>query len=144
MPPHVIAKTYLFEHPISALSTTSTRYGITSRDLLIATSNQLISLPKRLLDPRRPVIPQNGKVRGDEKEEGLVAYDPLIPDERKWAISHINEVPLIPQFLELMISFSGLYILLLVLHCWNQRHLSLDLVWIYFLQKLLLVEVLMF
>jgi hypothetical protein len=90
--PHVIAKTYLFDHPISALSTTSTRHGITSKDLLIATPNQLIALPKRLLDPRRPVIPKYGKLKADEKEEGLVAYDPLIPDERKWTISHINEV----------------------------------------------------
>ena len=92
MHPHVIAQTYLFDHPISALSSTTTRHGITSRDLLVATPNQLISLPKRLLDPRRPVIPKNGKIKGEEKEEGLLAYDPVIPDERKWTISHVNEV----------------------------------------------------
>src|SRR5271163_179693 len=82
--PYVIAQTYLFEHPISALSTTTTRHGITSRDLLIATPNQLISIPKRVLDPRRPVIPKNGKLKPDQKEEGLMPYEPLIPDERKW------------------------------------------------------------
>jgi hypothetical protein len=90
--PRVIAQTYLFEHPVSALTTTSTRHGITSRDLLVATTQQLIALPKRLLDPRRPVIPQGGKLKGDDKEEGLAPYEPVIPDERKWTISHINEV----------------------------------------------------
>lgn len=59
---------------------------------MVATTNQLISLPKRLLDPRRPVIPAGGKLKGDDKEEGLVAYDAAIPDERKWTISHVNEV----------------------------------------------------
>ena len=93
--PEVIAKTYLLDRPISALGSTSTRHGITSRHLLVATTNQLIALPKRLLDPRRPVVPKNGKVRGDEKEEGLVAYDAVIPDERKWTISHVKHVYLI-------------------------------------------------
>lgn len=92
MRPHVIAQTFLFDYPIAALSTTTTRHGITSRDLLIVTPNQLMSLPKRLLDPRRPVIPKNGKIKGDEKEEGLLPYDAVIPDERKWTISHVNEV----------------------------------------------------
>lgn len=94
--PRVIAQTYLFDHPVNALGTTSTRHGITSRDLLVATTHQLISLPKRLLDPRRPVVPKGGKMKSDEKEEGLVPYDPVIPDERKWTLSHVNEVyPLI-------------------------------------------------
>lgn len=90
--PRVIAQTYLFEHPVSALTTTSTRHGITSRDLLVATTQQLIALPKRLLDPRRPVLHAGGKIKGDEKEEGLLPYEPVIPDERKWTISHMNEV----------------------------------------------------
>jgi ER membrane protein complex subunit 1 len=90
--PRVIAQTYLFNHPISALGTTSTRHGITSRDLLIATPHQLISLPKRILDPRRPVVPKGGKITGDKKEEGLVPYEPVIPDERKWTLSHFNEL----------------------------------------------------
>ena len=90
--PRVIAQTYLFDHAIKDLTSTTTRHGITSRDLLVATTNQLISLPKRLLDPRRPVIPPGGKLKSDDKEEGLLAYDAVIPDERKWTISHINEV----------------------------------------------------
>jgi hypothetical protein len=90
--PYVMARTYLFDHPVHALSSTSTRHGITSRDLLVATAQQLIALPKRLLDPRRPLVPKGGKVKGDEKEEGLVPYDPVIPDERKWTLSHVNEV----------------------------------------------------
>jgi hypothetical protein len=74
------------------MTSTTTRHGITNRDLLVATTNQLIALPKRLLDPRRPVIPKGGKLKAEDKEEGLVPYDSVIPDERKWTISHINEV----------------------------------------------------
>jgi ER membrane protein complex subunit 1 len=74
------------------MSSTTTRHGITSRDLLVATPNQLISIPKRVLDPRRPILEKNGKLKAVEKEEGLFPYDPIIPDERKWTISHINEV----------------------------------------------------
>ena len=96
--PRVIAQTYLFDHTVKYMTSTTTRHGITSRDLLVATTNQLIALPKRLLDPRRPVVPKGGKLKGDDKEEGLVPYDSVIPDERKWTISHINEV-LIPYFL---------------------------------------------
>jgi ER membrane protein complex subunit 1, C-terminal len=53
----------------------------------------VISLPKRLLDPRRPVLPKGGKPTAEQKEENLFPYEPLIPDERKWTISHLNEVP---------------------------------------------------
>jgi ER membrane protein complex subunit 1 len=91
--PRVLAQTYLFEHPVVTLGTTSTRHGITSRDLLIATPNQLLSIPKRVLDPRRPLLPKGGKLSGPEKEEGLFPYESLIPDERKWTLSHVNDVP---------------------------------------------------
>lgn len=43
-------------------------------------------------------MPKGGSIKGDDKEEGLVPYDAVIPDERKWTISHINEVP-VPCFL---------------------------------------------
>jgi hypothetical protein len=90
--PHVIAQTYLFDQPVAAMTTTSTRHGITSRDLLVATTNSLLTLPKRLLDPRRPILPNGAKLTAEDKEEGLPPYDAIIPDEKKWTISHINEV----------------------------------------------------
>ena len=114
-----MAKTYLFDHPVHALSSTSTRHGITSRDLLVATPQQLLALPKRLLDPRRPIVPKGGKVNGDEKEEGLAAYDPVIPDERKWTLSHVNEVISPLTFVD--DSYLELQVCRRVLRSWNQR-----------------------
>lgn len=44
----------------------------------------MTSIPRRLLDPRRPV----GKPTSSDKEEFLIPYDPLIPPEPKKVISH--------------------------------------------------------
>ena len=90
--PHVIAQTYAFEHPIRGITTTITRHGITSKDLLVLTLNSLISLPKRLLDPRRPVLPEGKKPTAEQKEEGLIPYEAALPDESKLTVSHVYEV----------------------------------------------------
>lgn len=46
-------------------------------------TNALISIPRPLLDPRRPV----GQASKAEQEERLVVYDPVIPLEPKWIVS---------------------------------------------------------
>ena len=57
---------------IGSLGVTETRNGITTREILVGleNSNQLYSISKRILDPRRPA----GVPSADEKEEGLVPY----------------------------------------------------------------------
>jgi len=74
---------------VSALSTTSTTYGITVRDIIVANENhQIQSIPRRFLDPRRP----KRKPTNEELEEWLIQYDPLIPDDPKRMLSHNYQV----------------------------------------------------
>ncbi|KAF4624240.1 hypothetical protein G7Y89_g13934 [Cudoniella acicularis] len=89
--PHVITQTYLVPGAISHMSVTSTRQGITTRQLLctIASSNAIIGIPRTLLDPRRPVgrDPTPG-----EMEEGLFRYQPVIEFDPKLVLTHKREV----------------------------------------------------
>ncbi|XP_078001773.1 ER membrane protein complex subunit 1 isoform X2 [Phascolarctos cinereus] len=56
--PQVLQQSYIFPSSISAMEATITERGITSRHLLIGLpSGAILSLPKALLDPRRPEIP---------------------------------------------------------------------------------------
>uniref|UniRef100_A0A8C8AYW2 ER membrane protein complex subunit 1 n=1 Tax=Otus sunia TaxID=257818 RepID=A0A8C8AYW2_9STRI len=56
--PQVLQQSYIFPSAISAMEATITERGITSRHLLIGLpSGAILSLPKALLDPRRPEIP---------------------------------------------------------------------------------------
>jgi hypothetical protein len=67
--PVVLSKTFGLTKAISALGVTITRAGISSKQFLFATLNdQVISMDRRLMDPRRP----NGELKTSEKMEGLV------------------------------------------------------------------------
>uniref|UniRef100_A0A8D0PGT5 ER membrane protein complex subunit 1 n=2 Tax=Sus scrofa TaxID=9823 RepID=A0A8D0PGT5_PIG len=70
--PQVLQQSYIFPSPISAMEATITERGITSRHLLIGLpSGAILSLPKALLDPRRPEIPTE-----QSREENLIPYSP--------------------------------------------------------------------
>jgi hypothetical protein len=54
---------------------------------LLAVANgkqQIQSIPRRLLDPRRPT----GKPTAVEQEEWLIQYDPVLSDDPRRVISH--------------------------------------------------------
>ena len=71
---------------IQALATTTTKFGISLKNLLIATDREsLISIPRKLLDPRRPT----SKPSKAEAEEMLIPYAPLIPEDPKWILNHL-------------------------------------------------------
>ncbi|KAG7341174.1 DUF1620 domain containing protein [Nitzschia inconspicua] len=75
--PVVLAKTYAFSKQITALGVTSTRQGIGSQNILVASSDgALNSFLRKIFETRRPV----GEVKPDEKKEGLIPYRELIPD----------------------------------------------------------------
>jgi len=78
-------QTYVFPRGVTAMTSTSTSYGITMKDIIVANENyQIQSFPRRFLDPRRPKrTPTN-----QEMEEWLMQYDPLIPDDPKRVLSH--------------------------------------------------------
>jgi len=85
----VYEQSFVFPRGILAMATTSTKYGISVKDILIATDNgQIVSVPRRFLDPRRP----KRKTTTEEAEEWLIQYDPLLPDDPKRAISHQYQV----------------------------------------------------
>lgn len=52
--------------------------------------NQIISIPRRLLDPRRPM----GKPTSKDKEEMLIPYDNMIAIDTRKIISHEYQVRL--------------------------------------------------
>ncbi|XP_063001103.1 ER membrane protein complex subunit 1 [Elgaria multicarinata webbii] len=70
--PQVLQQSYIFPSAISAMEVTITERGITTRHLLIGLpSGAILSLPKALLDPRRPEIPTE-----QTREENLMPYSP--------------------------------------------------------------------
>ncbi|OWK12705.1 hypothetical protein Celaphus_00014700 [Cervus elaphus hippelaphus] len=70
--PQVLGQSYIFPSAISAMEATITERGITSRHLLVGLpSGAILSLPKALLDPRRPEIPTE-----QSREENLIPYSP--------------------------------------------------------------------
>jgi hypothetical protein len=89
--PHVISQSFLIPEAISRMSVTSTRQGITTRQLLcsLPASNSIIGIPRALLDPRRLVDRDPTAL---EQEEGLFRYSPVIEFDPKMVITHKREV----------------------------------------------------
>ncbi|RDB18117.1 ER membrane protein complex subunit 1 [Hypsizygus marmoreus] len=82
-------QSYVFPQAITAMAPTSTKFGMTVKDLIVATrNNQVQSISRRLLDPRRP----NRKVTAEEQEEFLVPYNPVLPYDPHRVLSHNYEV----------------------------------------------------
>lgn len=90
-PPHVITQSYTVPEPLADLAVTRTGQGITTRQLLafLPQSNAIASIPKEVLNARRPVDrdPSN-----TEKEEGLFRYHPVLELEPRNILSHTREV----------------------------------------------------
>uniref|UniRef100_A0A8C2U505 ER membrane protein complex subunit 1 n=1 Tax=Coturnix japonica TaxID=93934 RepID=A0A8C2U505_COTJA len=99
--PQVLQQSYIFPSAISAMEATITERGITSRHLLIGLpSGAILSLPKALLDPRRPEIPTE-----QSREENLIPYS---PDVQIHAERFINYNQTVSQIRGIYTSPSGL------------------------------------
>ncbi|KAJ4471498.1 hypothetical protein J3R30DRAFT_1087191 [Lentinula aciculospora] len=84
-------QSFVYPHAISAIALTSTKFGITSKDVVVANANGKIqSFSRRMLNPRRTI---SRKPTSEEQEEYLVQYDPLLPDDPRKVISHNYDVP---------------------------------------------------
>ncbi|KAG8838290.1 hypothetical protein FRC18_005206 [Serendipita sp. 400] len=80
-----IEQVYIFPSGIEAMATTTTKYGISSKDIVVINGKgQVQTFSRRLLDPRRP----KDKPTAKEQEEGLIQYDVLLPDDPRRIISH--------------------------------------------------------
>jgi hypothetical protein len=68
--PIVLAKTFAFNYPVSAIGVTNTKGGISSKNIILATGvgGKVVKMDRRLLDPRRPF----GEPKISEKKEGLL------------------------------------------------------------------------
>ncbi|KIS00199.1 endoplasmic reticulum protein [Cryptococcus deuterogattii 2001/935-1] len=83
------AQTFIIPSEIKALGFTTSKAGITTKELIFVNNrNQIISIPRRLLDPRRPM----GKPTSRDKEEMLIPYDNMIPIDTRKIISHKYQV----------------------------------------------------
>ncbi|KAF8952668.1 hypothetical protein BGZ46_003410, partial [Entomortierella lignicola] len=86
--PAVMAQAFPFPHSATAIGVTSTKAGISSKDILFGLSRQsLLAVNKRFFDPRRPI----GAPNAEEKEEMLIPYSP-IPEDPRLLLSYNLEV----------------------------------------------------
>ena len=83
--PVVLAKSYSIPKGIQAIGITLTESGISGKKILLAgTDGQIISVDRKMLEPRRPL----GKLKDSEKKEGLHQYMELIPSVPQMTLSH--------------------------------------------------------
>lgn len=89
--PYAISQAYLLPGPISKITATSTLQSITPRSLIciLPNLNALISIPRSVTDPRRPV---GRDPTSAEIEEGLFRHDAQLDFEPKWILTHKREV----------------------------------------------------
>ena len=89
--PFVLSQAYSIPGPITSMSVTSTLQGITPHSLIcfLPTLQSIISIPRSVLDPRRPVGRDPLPI---ELEEGLFRHNSLLEFEPKWILSHLREV----------------------------------------------------
>ncbi|KAF9437149.1 hypothetical protein BGZ76_001811 [Entomortierella beljakovae] len=86
--PDVIAQSFPFSHAATAIGVTTTKAGISAKDILFGlTRHSVIAVNKRFLDPRRPTSPPTAQ----EKEEMLIPYSP-IPDDARLYLTYNLEV----------------------------------------------------
>ncbi|WVW78933.1 hypothetical protein I302_100896 [Kwoniella bestiolae CBS 10118] len=84
-----ISQSYILPSEVKAIGFTTSKAGITTREVIIINcKNQIATIHRRLLDPRRPV----GKPSSRDKEEMLIPYEALVPMDPKKVISHKYEV----------------------------------------------------
>ncbi|CAM9803288.1 unnamed protein product, partial [Discosporangium mesarthrocarpum] len=83
--PIVLQKTFIFPYPVTGLSNTLTKYGITSKHILVTTAlGQVVSLDRHFIDPRRPMTEPTKA----EKEEKLLEYMPFLPVYPVYVVSY--------------------------------------------------------
>ncbi|KAF9536853.1 hypothetical protein EC957_009519 [Mortierella hygrophila] len=86
--PHVIAQSFPFSQAASAIGVTTTKAGISAKDILFGLSrHSIMAINQRYLDPRRPTSAPTAL----EKEEMLIPYSP-IPDDARLFLSYNLEV----------------------------------------------------
>ncbi|KAK2462583.1 hypothetical protein APHAL10511_005401 [Amanita phalloides] len=82
----VFEQAYVFPSAVTAMRTTETRYGMTSKEVVVATDDGKVRvLSRRELDPRRP---KRKPTAEEEQDEMLVEYDPVVGSDPRRVVSH--------------------------------------------------------
>ncbi|CAG8515703.1 6939_t:CDS:10 [Diversispora eburnea] len=83
--PYVSAQSFMFPYGIRSIGVTTTKNGIAMREFLFALdTDQILGIPKRILDPRRP----QRALTNEDKEEMLIPYESAIPDNKRFILSY--------------------------------------------------------
>lgn len=84
---------------IQSLAVSETVYNAADRALLLLGGNQeIMSIPRKFLDPRRPfpkgspLLLQAGKQSRQEADSMLPPYDPILPDDEKRILTHGHQI----------------------------------------------------
>ncbi|KAK7433304.1 hypothetical protein QQZ08_000243 [Neonectria magnoliae] len=90
--PWVVDQTYVISQPLSALSVTQTRQGVTNRQLLayLPEAFSVVGLPRQILEPRRPV--GRDSTPAEKEAEGLIKYAPAIEVDPRTIVSHQRNI----------------------------------------------------
>lgn len=73
------------------MAATKSLLGVTTKDVVVATTtDQLVTINRRLIDPRRP---DANKVTESDKEEGLFPYDPRLGIPHTSFLTQNSSVP---------------------------------------------------
>ena len=102
-PPYAIQQSYLFRSAVKSLAVTHTLRGITSAELLaVLPTDQVLAIPKHLLDPRRPT----GEPSNLDRAEGLIPYMGELPIQAAGvanynrSVAHCRQLSTSPALLE--------------------------------------------
>ncbi|KAF8316331.1 DUF1620-domain-containing protein [Clavulina sp. PMI_390] len=80
---------FLLPYSITSLGMTSTKYGISTKEIIVSTTKgQIHTIPRQMLDPRR----HQEKPSAADGEEWLIAYDAVIGDDPRRVISRKFDV----------------------------------------------------
>eukprot|EP00941_MAST-03F_sp_MAST-3F-sp1_P003811 g3811.t1 len=87
--PVALHKTYVYPVGVATIGQTSTRYGVTTKHLLVATQDgKLAMIHRNMLNPRRPET----KPTKNEQKEQLLQYHPALPFPHHQVISYSQTV----------------------------------------------------
>ncbi|KAG8893750.1 hypothetical protein FRB99_001723, partial [Tulasnella sp. 403] len=92
----VFQQTFVSPAGIKSIAASSTKYGISLKQIIVATdTDQLYAIPPHLLDPRRP----NRKPTAAEQEEGLIPLDSVLSNDGRHTISRTHAVANVKEIL---------------------------------------------
>lgn len=90
-PPAISTKSFILPFKINSLQISKTKFGVTTKSIIISLTNgQILYLPKYILNSRRV---ENRPLSADEKSEFMLSpYDPIITVDDNFVISHHRQV----------------------------------------------------